>query len=164
VKALSIIQPWATLIAIGAKRVETRSWSTPYRGPVAIHASKWLTSTGRIINAQVASYLSLCHQEPFRSALTLSGIERVQDLPSGAIVATARLVEVVSTETFQPDDYERALGNYAARRYAWRLSDVMPLPAPITHRGFQGLWDLDDAVLVRPAGGGDVSTAEAEAR
>lgn len=39
-KALSLTQPWATLVAIGAKKIETRSWSTSYRGPVAIHASK----------------------------------------------------------------------------------------------------------------------------
>lgn len=39
-KALSLTQPWASLVAIGAKRIETRSWSTSYRGLVAIHASK----------------------------------------------------------------------------------------------------------------------------
>ena len=39
-KALSITQPWATLIAIGAKTIETRSWSTLYRGDLAIHAAK----------------------------------------------------------------------------------------------------------------------------
>jgi hypothetical protein len=39
-KVISIIQPWATLIAIGEKKFETRSWSTKYRGELAIHASK----------------------------------------------------------------------------------------------------------------------------
>lgn len=39
-KALSLWQPWATLIAIGAKQYETRGWSTPYRGPLIIHAAK----------------------------------------------------------------------------------------------------------------------------
>lgn len=37
-KAITLMQPWATLVAIGAKRLETRSWSTNYRGPLAIHA------------------------------------------------------------------------------------------------------------------------------
>lgn len=37
--ALSIRQPWASLIAMGAKTVEVRSWSTPHRGPLLIHAS-----------------------------------------------------------------------------------------------------------------------------
>ena len=39
-KALTLTQPWASLVAIGAKRIETRSWSTPYRGLLAIHAAK----------------------------------------------------------------------------------------------------------------------------
>lgn len=39
-RALTLHQPWATLVAIGAKRVETRSWATTYRGPVAIHAGR----------------------------------------------------------------------------------------------------------------------------
>ncbi|KQO04623.1 hypothetical protein ASF12_13925 [Paenibacillus sp. Leaf72] len=37
-KAITIIQPWATLIAIGAKQYETRGWSTKHRGALAIHA------------------------------------------------------------------------------------------------------------------------------
>jgi hypothetical protein len=39
-KALTLTQPWATLVAIGAKTIETRSWPTSYRGPLAIHAAK----------------------------------------------------------------------------------------------------------------------------
>lgn len=38
-KALSIRQPWAWLIANGYKDIENRSWRTNYRGPVLIHAS-----------------------------------------------------------------------------------------------------------------------------
>lgn len=39
-KALTIRQPWASLVALGVKTIETRSWSTSYRGPLAIHAGK----------------------------------------------------------------------------------------------------------------------------
>lgn len=38
-KALSLRQPWASLIADGRKTIETRAWRTRYRGPLAIHAS-----------------------------------------------------------------------------------------------------------------------------
>lgn len=38
-KALTLWQPWASLIALGEKRYETRSWATSYRGLLAIHAS-----------------------------------------------------------------------------------------------------------------------------
>jgi hypothetical protein len=40
VKFLTIRQPWASLIAVGAKHIETRPFSTKYRGPLAIHAGK----------------------------------------------------------------------------------------------------------------------------
>lgn len=39
-KALSIMQPWAWLIAAGHKDIENRGWSTFYRGEVLIHAGK----------------------------------------------------------------------------------------------------------------------------
>jgi hypothetical protein len=39
-KAITIIQPWATLIAFGEKEFETRSWATNYRGNLAIHAGR----------------------------------------------------------------------------------------------------------------------------
>lgn len=39
IPVLSLWQPWATLVALGVKTIETRSWSTHYRGPLAIHAA-----------------------------------------------------------------------------------------------------------------------------
>ncbi len=46
-KALTLCQPWASLVALGHKRIETRCWETKYRGTLAIHAAaalppKWL--------------------------------------------------------------------------------------------------------------------------
>lgn len=40
IRALSLHQPWATLIASGKKTVETRRWHTSYRGPLLICAAK----------------------------------------------------------------------------------------------------------------------------
>ena len=42
-KALSIRQPWAWLIANSFKDIENRSWNTKYRGPILIHAASGLT-------------------------------------------------------------------------------------------------------------------------
>jgi hypothetical protein len=39
-KAITILQPHASLIAVGEKRYETRNWPTKYRGPIAIHAGQ----------------------------------------------------------------------------------------------------------------------------
>lgn len=38
-KALTLHEPYASLIAAGIKTIETRGWSTKYRGPLAIHAA-----------------------------------------------------------------------------------------------------------------------------
>ncbi len=57
-KALTLYQPWATLVALGAKRIETRSWTTKYRGPLAIHVSKRKNIDDL-----------MCFHEPFASAL-----------------------------------------------------------------------------------------------
>lgn len=38
-KALSIKEPFASLVSLGIKRIETRSWKTNYRGEIYIHAS-----------------------------------------------------------------------------------------------------------------------------
>lgn len=64
-KLLSLWEPWATLMAIGAKRIETRSWSTPYRGWLAIHASE-----GGLAKAQLREVLA---DHVFADAL--SGVE-----------------------------------------------------------------------------------------
>lgn len=135
IKALTLYQPWATLVAIGAKRIETRSWWTAYRGLLAIHASKTFGATNR----------ALCHQEPFRSALLAGGVERLSDLPLGAVVAVGRLAlcEEMTTQWLEwrlPPEPERSFGYYAAGRYAWSLSDAEPVAPPIPARGALGLW------------------------
>jgi hypothetical protein len=45
-KALSIKQPWAWLIANGYKDIENRNWWTSYRGQLLIHAGKSLDREG----------------------------------------------------------------------------------------------------------------------
>lgn len=141
-KALSLMQPWATLVAIGAKRIETRSWTTRYRGPLAIHASR------RLLPAEAR----LCCVVPFRTALEAGGY-RFDDasrasrrnpfrLPLGMIVAVANLVEVRQiTASNIPNEPERSFGDYTPGRYAWLLSDIVCVPEPIPARGSLGLWE-----------------------
>jgi hypothetical protein len=137
-KAISMTQPWATLVAIGAKRIETRSWQTRYRGPLAIHASKGFPRDA----------IELALEEPFRSTLARAGVKRLADLPRGAVIATARLVECRSTTPDMIDgswvdglsDLEDAFGDYTPGRYGLVLADVVPLPEPIPARGALSLW------------------------
>lgn len=93
-KALTLHQPWASLIALGHKRIETRSWSTPYRGPLAIHAGKSLRGWGR---KGTRTPLGDFEVERFPETLLLRGesLSWPYALPLGLVVATAQLVDVV---------------------------------------------------------------------
>lgn len=130
-KALTIHQPWATLVAIAAKRYETRSWRTDYRGPLAIHAG-----------AREVDWM-LCQREPFRSALAGRTMTR------GGIIAIATLADCLSVDSLflEFSELERAFGDYSPRRYAWLLEDVTLLTTPIPTRGHQMLWDWDDSSI-----------------
>lgn len=138
-KALSLLQPWASLVAAGAKRYETRSWGTDYRGPLAIHASK-SAFEGReyFLSSEVAQ-------------AALDGLCWL-DLPRGAIVATARLTDCFRSRGLPPPDrcqHEGAFGNFERGRFLWKLEDVRPIqPAPA--RGSLGLWEWSNGA--RPGG------------
>jgi activating signal cointegrator 1 len=138
VKALSLHQPWATLIACGAKQIETRSWTTQHRGLVAIHATQQ--------SPRAAMECAL--QEPCLGALRAAGFDTPEELPRGCVVALCRLV--ACTAISQPPPYpESAFGEYTPGRFAWYLDDIWSLPRPLPARGAQGLWscELPEALI-----------------
>lgn len=129
-KALTITQPWATLVAIGAKRIETRSWRTAYRGPLAIHAAMGWPTKARAISLT----------SPFIESLNRAGY--LPDIPLGVVVATCRLANVLPTEVVEPlSELERKFGDYSPGRFAWILEDIEPLPEPIPTKGALSLWE-----------------------
>ncbi len=101
-KFLTIRQPWASLIAVGAKTIETRGWSTTYRGPLAIHAGKakpeHLSWVGKW--SMHTRYLDPGDEAQMRRMVGVgqmgggAGIVSVP-LPLGAVVAVCDLVDVV---------------------------------------------------------------------
>lgn len=138
-KALSLIQPWASLIALDAKRIETRSWATRYTGPLAIHASA--TMPLRLGERLV---LGEWEVERDRAGLLLRGpISWPYRLPQSAVVAVVDLAYVRSTDSpeCQPGSTELPLGDYSPGRYAWYLTSVSPIKQPIAAKGARGLWN-----------------------
>jgi activating signal cointegrator 1 len=127
---LSMWQPWATLISLRLKEYETRPWSTPYRGPLVIHAAK------------ASDMLVMCHQEPFISVLARHNLT-ARNLPLGAAVCLVDLVDCIKmTESFiaRQSQRERALGNWKPGRYAWRLANIRPAIRPIAMSGRQSIF------------------------
>ncbi len=64
-KTLSLLQPWATLVVMGVKQIETRSWRTDYRGPLLIHASKGKAGEIFAQDAPFKKYIPNFKQLPF---------------------------------------------------------------------------------------------------
>lgn len=128
-KALTILQPWASLIAAGAKKIETRSWATKYRGPIAIHAGKALPQIG---------YDMLC-DGPAEEIL------RNEIIEYGKVIAIAELVDCIEmTDKWIANlpSLEFDFGFYDAGRYAWILENVRPIE-PIPAKGKQRLWEWE---------------------
>lgn len=109
VKALTLHQPWATLVAIGVKRIETRSWSTKYRGPLAIHAAARVPGGPGHCFSDVGDYHPW--DSPAGWALTTHTNQGDHwDLPLGAVLATCELVDVVPTTLRGPDGQPSIMG------------------------------------------------------
>lgn len=150
-KAVSLWQPWASLIACGAKTVETRSWPAPRSvvgQRIAIHAAKR------------TSELAMLRAPVFRDALR----ERRElvhlvdgELPLGHIVATAVLTDCfvmsasrcADVRANQPLEY--AFGHWEPGRFGWQLADVQVVD-PIPYRGAQGLFDVTGVLGQSTAG------------
>lgn len=157
-KAITIREPWATLVAIGAKQIETRSWPTNYRGPIAIHASKKITSR------EVDLATNLDH--PIGRAIQKAGVQifwqpdvigathQAFSETRGCVIATATISdciqftqENVRTLCAVYGAHELDFGDLTVGRYGFILSRVQRLDTPIPAKGQLGLWDLSDETM-----------------
>lgn len=134
-KALSLTQPWATLVVTGEKEIETRSWRTNYGGMIAIHASKGFPGW-----AQRQSRYPF-----FSEALDHHGFKSIDDLPRGAIVGVASIVGCVTVESIRDtlSLEEHEFGDYSdgEGRWAWLLDDPQMIE-PIPCSGALSLWEV----------------------
>lgn len=145
-KAITVWQPWASAIAAGVKGYETRTWATAYRGPVIVHAAR--TRRG----------LKALNRPPFAFLQS--------DLPFGAAIAVANLVDVIPTGQYALLPEKRIpsgqapFGDYAPGRFAWKLENIRAFKRPIPAKGAQGFWRWTLKPILRFAG---AETALAEA-
>lgn len=146
-KVITIRQPWATLVALGEKQFETRSWKTVYRGELAIHAGKAVDKT-------------ICQLEPYRSVLQRHGYSTEQ-LPLGAVIAVGRLEQchyvgtdlgtaaILGDDSYIVEGTEYAFGDYTEGRFAWKIGGMRLLERPLSATGRLGLWNLPDNQLLK---------------
>lgn len=131
-KALTVWQPWASLLVHGAKEYETRSWSTRHRGPLAIHAAKRRPPA-------VA-----CRNPRIRAALDRAGLTHPRDLRRSAILGVVRVVDVhhVEDRRLFISKEERGLGDWSEGRYAWEVEALEVFEQPRRASGSQKLWNV----------------------
>lgn len=136
-KALSIWQPWASLIITGRKRIETRSWAAPswIRGKrIAVASTK-----------QVQRQQKMAITEPsFSRHYMDSGLPALDDLPKGVVLGTVLVVDCRAMDHALIGDLteqELAYGWYSPGRYAWFLDQPEAFEKPIPVRGGQRLWN-----------------------
>jgi len=115
-KALSLRQPYASLIAIGKKTIETRYWTTSYRGKILIVSSK-----GKI-------YKNVPYPDSFNLYL-----------PLGMALAT---VELIACRPMKKEDEKAAIIPFDPLLFAWELSNIkMIKPFPV--KGKLKLFDIE---------------------
>lgn len=145
-KAITVIQPWATLLATGNKRIETRSWKTNYRGEILIHAGKKDPLWGICMMTEDAK------ERAFRRLDLPEVFNRFQKFQTGEIIGKANLVNCLQIDEAMaalikeqhPDEY--AFGDYTIGRYAWVMEEPVLFSNPIPASGKQGLWNWDGEI------------------
>lgn len=122
-KALTIKEPWASLIIEKYKKYEFRSWKTKYRGKILIHA-------GLSVEKDM--------------------MQRFKDydisIKPGCIIGEATLTDCILVDenfnkklrAIDPIVYGRS--NHA-ETYAWKLEDIVKYEKPIPCKGKLGLWN-----------------------
>ena len=149
-KAITLHQPWASLIACGLKTIETRDWPPPRAvvgERIAIHAGKRDPDSWE-----------------WNDDIRLACEPWDFDIPLGVVVATARLAEVRKVtqnprvRRWEPDyryvlatsristlDHREikidSFGDFSLGRWLWMLTDIQRIEPPVPARGRQRLWD-----------------------
>lgn len=165
-KAITLYQPWAHLVALGIKKFETRSWATKHRGWLGVHASvkRIVGVTPAGINPELfGGVLSNTVREAMEGSHVIdkscfgqeaAAADWAKTLRStmvfGALIAIVEVLDCIQTEAVQvnADQVEYFLGDFGPGRWAWKLGRVLAFD-PIPMLGHQGLWNLPDTEQVR---------------
>ena len=130
-KALSIKEPFASLIANNIKKIETRSFKTKYRGKLYIHAS--------------LSKISVKDKDRLNKLLKL--LPEGYSFKYGKIICECNLVDCIFMDeefinTIKKNKLEYLCGHYEVGRYAWVLEDIKVIDG-IQIKGKLGIWNFD---------------------
>ena len=137
-RGITLYQPWASFMAMGLKKIETRHWSTSYRGPLLIHAAKRKPSKD-----DLRYYRDLLFDfgHPFGD---------IWNLPYGSLICKLNLIDcqqIGHDNGPYHGKLEFHLGNYDHGRWTW-ITDNLKTFDPIPYRGSQGFFNVPDELLI----------------
>lgn len=147
--ALTIWQPWATLIVMGAKPYEFRGWPAPlaYRGKrIGVHAGARPVRRSEVVDLVMRLRSPEAWTTCLRPEIALPILEKVLTspgiLPLAHMLGTAELGEPIRAHEIVGEfggvlnDSDRAEHS----NFAWPLTGILPLEPPVPARGAQGFW------------------------
>lgn len=125
-KALTIKQPWATLIMQGDKRFEFRSWKTNFRGDVLIHAGKGLDKEAVV---RLKKYLP-------------------DELPMGKILGKVTITDCVPmsdefAKMLSKENSDIYTSHSFSNNYGFQIENVEVFDTPIDAKGQLGFWNIE---------------------
>lgn len=125
-KAITIKQPWASLIVHGIKDIENRSWRTNFRGRVLIHSSA---------KGDIAKFGCLQPNRRLKVLNTPMSHICFNDLPFGSIIGSVEIVDCVQ-------NHPSIWADKGA--YNWVLANPVLFKKPIPAKGRLSFWEYDN--------------------
>lgn len=128
-KVLTIKQPWASLIMLGLKKYEFRSWKTEYRGELLIHAGKGIDKDGM---ERLKKYIP-------------------ENMPTERILGKVKLIDCIKTSPEFYDKVQKENKDIYAKSvfnqdYAWQMEVIEVYDNPIKVKGKLRLWNYEGGV------------------
>lgn len=128
-KVLTIKQPWASLILLGLKKYEFRSWKTEYRGELLIHAGKGIDKDGM---ERLKKYIP-------------------ENMPTEKILGKVKLIDCIKTSSEFYDKVQKENKDIYAKSvfnqdYAWQMEVIEVYDNPIKVKGKLRLWNYEGGV------------------
>jgi hypothetical protein len=146
IKAISLWEPWATLIAAGIKTYETRGWYTNWRGELLICATKKKTGEQRQQYSKILSELK-------GEKVDIDGFPCFENLSFGHAIAVVNLSDCLkmTDDVIQETPRKEIItGDWSTGRFAWKLENIRPLNSRIPVLGKQGFFFAEIPTSVIP--------------
>ncbi len=120
-KALTLWQPWASLMADGRKPIETRHWPAP----------AWLIGQEIAIHAAMRVDPEACIEFGYEPLI----------IPRGCVVSIHRLLKCEKFTERSLEEIGDDYGDYEMGRYGWWMPLLRKLAPPVSAKGHQGIWE-----------------------